>query len=103
MYVSLLHTFLRKNCNYPHEQQKGRNIPCTGLDKPCSFQEFEAPIISRLLAHDGGKVVSPTHQSLLPPLQRLNRFQGHDMAGRILSIKDSNETIGNRTRYLPGC
>ena len=41
--------------------------------------------ISRQSAHEGGKVVSPTHRPLLPPIntpgtnfcQRLNRTQGH--------------------------
>ena len=59
--------------------------------------------ISRQSAHNGGKVVSPTH---LPPLtpgnilgthfcQRLSRPQGQIAAGRI------SDTIGNRTRDLP--
>jgi hypothetical protein len=31
------------------------------------FQEVEAPRISRQSAHEGGKVVSPTHRPSLPP------------------------------------
>ena len=32
--------------------------------------------------------------------QRLSRPQGHSAAGRIMSMKNSSETIGNRTRDL---
>jgi hypothetical protein len=34
---------------------------------------------------------------------RLSRPQGHSAAGRIMSMKDSNTTIGNRTHDLPVC
>jgi hypothetical protein len=64
--------------------------------------------ISRQSAHEGGEVVSPTH---LPPLLtgtipdthfcwRLSQPQGHNAAGRIMSMKNSSGTIGNRTRDL---
>jgi hypothetical protein len=32
---------------------------------------------------------------------RLSRTQGHSATGRIMSLKNSNNTIGNRTRDLP--
>ena len=32
---------------------------------------------------------------------RLSRPQGHSVAGMIMSMKNSNDTIGNRTRDLP--
>jgi len=62
-------------------------------------------------AQDGGKVVSLTHQLPLPPgntpgthfCYRLSRPQGHSATGRIMSLKNSNETIGNRPRDLPVC
>ena len=67
--------------------------------------------ISRQSAHEGGKVVSPTHRRPLPPgntpgthfCYRLSWPQGHSAAGRIMSIKNSNDTIGNRTCDLPAC
>jgi hypothetical protein len=67
--------------------------------------------ISRQLAHERGKVVSLTHQPPLPPgnihgthfYSRLSRPQGHDVAGRIMSMKNSTDTIGNRTRDLLAC
>jgi len=34
---------------------------------------------------------------------RLSQPQGHNVAGRIMSMKNSNDTIGNRTRDLPTC
>jgi hypothetical protein len=43
--------------------------------------------IYRQSAHEGGKVVSPT--------------SGHSATERIISMKNSNDTIGNRTRDLP--
>jgi len=67
--------------------------------------------ISRHSAHEGGKVVSPTHRPHLPPENipgtlfcwRLSQPQGHSAAGRIMSKKNSNDTIGNRTHDLPAC
>jgi len=62
-------------------------------------------------AQDGDKVVSLMHQLPLPPgntpgthfCQRLIRPQGHSATGRIMRLKNSNDTIGNRTRDLPVC
>jgi len=67
--------------------------------------------ISRLSAHEFGKVVRRTHWPPLPPWNipgtyfcgRLSRSQGHSAAGMIISMKNSNDTIGNRTRDLPAC
>ena len=67
--------------------------------------------ISRQSAQEGGKVVSPTHWPPLPPgnnpgtyfCQRLSQPQGRGVAGRIMSKKNFNDTIGNRTRDFPGC
>jgi hypothetical protein len=62
--------------------------------------------ISRQLAH---KVVSPTHRPSLPQesipgthfCYRLSRPQGHNATGRLKSLKNSSDSIGNRTRDLP--
>ena len=67
--------------------------------------------ISRQSAHEGGNVVTPTHRPPLPPgnipgnhfCQRLRQPQGHSAAGRIMSTKNSSDTIGNRTRNLKAC
>jgi len=59
-------------------------------------------------AEDGGKVVSLTHRPPLPSrkyswysfLLKLSRTQGHSAARRFMSLKNSYDTIGNRTRNL---
>ena len=88
-------------------------------DKAVPLQAWSGPEGSRKLrfpdfmttAQDGGKVVSLTHRPPLPPgntpgihfCWRLSRPQGHSAIGRILSLKNSNDTIGNQTRDLPVC
>jgi len=70
------------------------------------FPEGWGSQIRRQSAHEGGKVVSPTHRPPLPPgnipgthfCYRLSQPQCHSAAGRIMSMKDYNDTIGNRTR-----
>ena len=66
--------------------------------------------ISRQSAHEGCKVVSPTYRPLLPQeiflvLISVRRWvtPSHSAAGRIMSMKNYNDTIANRTRDLPAC
>jgi hypothetical protein len=61
--------------------------------------------ISKQSAHKGVKVVRPTHRRLYPQetFLGLNQPEGHSAAGRIMSMKNSNDTIGNRTHELPAC
>jgi hypothetical protein len=66
--------------------------------------------ISRKSAFEGGKDVSRTHRPPLHPgntpgthCYRLIRSQGHSVAGRILSMKNSSDTIRNRTYHLSAC
>ena len=81
--------------------------PCTDRDR---FRNLKSQI-SRQSAHEGGKVVSPKHRPPLPlgnipgthSCYRLSRPQGHSAAGRIMSMKNFNDTIGNRTSDLPTC
>ena len=62
-------------------------------------------------AHECCKFVNHTHRLLLPPgnirdthfCYRLSRPQSHGTAGRIMSMGNSNYTIGNRTREIPEC
>jgi hypothetical protein len=62
-------------------------------------------------AEDGGKFVSLTHRPPLPPgnvpgthfCQRLSRPQCHSATGRIMSMKNANDSIWNRNRDLPIC
>jgi hypothetical protein len=64
------------------------------------------PKISRHSSHEGGKVDSPTHWLPLPAGNIPSIFfcwpPGYSVAGR-MSMKISNDTIGNRARDLPAC
>jgi len=72
-----------------------------GLDRPWSFQEFEVP---RFKDNRHMKVVrlSSLHTGCLCP-------QGNDpcthfcAAGRIMAMKNSSDTVGNRNRDFPAC
>jgi hypothetical protein len=79
--------------------------PVTGLDRPLGFQEVEAP---RFLDNRHMKVVrlSALHTGCLYPpgnipgthfCWRLSQPQGRSAARRIMSMKNSNVTIRNRT------
>jgi hypothetical protein len=65
--------------------------------------------ISRQSAQEGGKVVSPTNRPPLPPRKYswnsflLEAESTHSATERIMSRKNSNDTIGNRTRDVPVC
>jgi hypothetical protein len=56
---------------------------------------------SRQSSHEGGKIVSPTHRSPLPPDTLLFYSQDPSAAGRIMSMKNANAVIGNRIHDLP--
>jgi hypothetical protein len=83
----------------------------TGPGRPRGFQEVEAPKfqdnlqmkVVRLSALLTGRLYSPGNNPATHFCQRLSRPQGHSAAGRIMSMKNSNDTIGNRTRYLSAC
>ena len=68
---------------------------CRGPEQTLSFPGGLVSQISRQSAHEGSKVVSPTHQPPLPAaifltrisVKNLSRPQGHSMAGRIMSMK----------------
>jgi hypothetical protein len=60
--------------------------------------------ISRQSAHEGGKVVSPTHRLPLPHRKNtLYLFLLEAATDRIMSMKIFNKKIGNRTRDLTTC
>jgi hypothetical protein len=89
-------------------RQKSNPITC--LDRPLGVQEVKAP---KFLDNQHMKVV---RLSALPPAAftpgnipgthfcyRMSRPQGHSATETIMSMKNSNDTIGNRTRDLPAC
>jgi len=57
----------------------------------------------RLSALRTGRLYTPGNIPGTHFCWRLSRPQGHIAAGRFMSIKNSNDTIGNRTRVLPAC
>jgi len=110
----------------PSLQERNRNITLRNLEtggkgkgKSVPLQAWSCPGGSRKLrfpdyvttAQDGANFVSNTHRSLLPPGNapgthfswRLSRPQGHSAIGRIMSMKNSNDTIWDRTSDLPIC
>ena len=78
---------------------------------PEGSRSLKLPDFKTILAHECGKIVSPMHRPPLPPgnisgthfCSRLSQPQGHSVAGRDMSMKNSSDTIGNRTRHLPAC
>ena len=89
------------------------------ISKPVPLQAWSGPEGSRKLrfphfmttAQECGKVVSLTHRPHLPPgnspgdhfCYRLSQPQGRSAIGRIMSMKNSNGTIWNRTSDLTIC
>jgi len=80
--------------------------PYTGLDKSLGGWEVEASTLSRQLALESGKFLSPKH---LPPLPwysfllEADSPSSHGTAGMFKSMKNSSDTIGNRNLDLPAC
>ena len=67
--------------------------------------ETEAPRVSRRSANECGEVFSPTHWPPIPTsitprthfCQKLSGPQGHNAAGRLKTMKNRNDPIGNWT------
>jgi hypothetical protein len=88
-----------------------KSNPCAGLESPWEFQEAEAPRFQyyphmkmlRLSALHTGRIYPPGNIPGTHFCWRLSQPQGHSAAGRIMSMKISNDSIGNRNRDLPAC
>jgi hypothetical protein len=59
--------------------------------------------VVRLSALRTGRLYAPINIPGTHFCYRLSQPQGHSAAGRIMSMKNSNDTPGNRTRELPTC
>jgi hypothetical protein len=59
--------------------------------------------VVRLSALGTGRVYPPGNIPGTHFCYRLSRPQGHSATERIMSMKNTNYTIGNRTRDLPAC
>jgi hypothetical protein len=89
---------------------KGKAVPLQACSGPEGSRKLRFPDYMTT-AQDGGKVVSPTQRPPLSPgnapgthfCYRLSRPQGHSAIGRIMSMKNSNDTIWNPTSDLPIC
>jgi len=78
--------------------------PIAGLDRPVVIQRLRLPAFCK----EGIQPYAPTAfiPGNIPDTHfcwRLSRLRSHSAAGRIMSMKNSNDTIGNRTRKLPAC
>jgi len=82
-----------------------------GLDKPRGFEEVEAlrfqnsqhMKVVRLSALCTGRLYPPGNIPGTHFCQGRSQPRGHSLAGSIMSMKNSIDTIGNRTRDLPAC
>jgi len=85
--------------------------PITDLERPYEFQEVEVPIFQgnrhmkmvRLSALRTGRLYSPGNIPATHFYKRLSQPQSHNAVGRIMSMKNSNDILGNRTCDLPAC
>jgi hypothetical protein len=60
-------------------------------------------MVVRLSALRTGRLYRQEILLVLISVKRLSRPLGHSATGKIMSLKNSNDTIGNRTRDLPVC
>ena len=83
----------------------------TDLNRPLGFQQVEAPKfqynrhlkVVMLSALRTGRLYDPVNIPSTHFCQKLSQPQGHGAAGRIMSMKKSIDTTGNRTRDIPAC
>jgi len=88
----------------------GKAAPLQACSGPECSRNFRFPDYMTT-AQDGGKAVSLTYRPPLPPgnaagthiCYRLSRPEGRSAIGRIMSMKNSNDTIWDRTSDLPIC
>jgi hypothetical protein len=67
------------------------------------FEDNRHMKVVRLSVLHIGRLYPPGN---IPGTHFFNRLccrQGHNAAGRIMTMKNSNDTIGNRTHELPAC
>jgi hypothetical protein len=100
-------------CSVPVMKWRYKSYSCsfTDLDRPWGLQKFEAvrfldnqhTEVARLSVLSTGRLYPAENISRTHFCWRLSRLQGHSAAGKIMSMKYCNNTIGNRTRDIPAC
>ena len=109
-YSTFVELYKNYDCNISFSRwysSKGKAVPLQVWSGPEGSRKLRFPDFMTT-AHDGGKVDSLTHRPPLPLenvpgthfCYRLSRPQGHSVTGRIMSLKNSNDSNGNRTRDL---
>jgi len=111
--IALLRTrqFKEGHMTFPKLILSRNSNPITGLDRPWGFQKVEASRfqdnrhmnVVRLSVLFTGRPYPPGNIPGTHFCWRVNQPQGHSAAGRIMSVKNSNGIIGNRTRDHPAC
>jgi hypothetical protein len=90
---------------------RGKAVPVQAYYRPRGFKKVEASRLTRQSAHESVKGVSPIHWMPLPPQEIFLVLisvggcvdQGQSASRWIMSMKNSIDTIGNQTHYLPAC
>jgi hypothetical protein len=93
----------------PERNKAKQKQPCTGLDRPWGFPEFQAPgfldnqhmKVVRLLALCTGHLYPPRDSHSTRFCYGLSAPQGHNAVRRIKSMKKSSDTIRNWTHDIP--
>jgi hypothetical protein len=75
---------------------------CRRLRLP-EFMDSRNKKVARLSVLRTGRLYPPGNIAGTHFCYKLNRPQGHSAAGRVMSIKNSSYTVGNRTCDLPTC
>jgi len=102
-------SFSWKGCIYS-TKGKGKAVPWQAWSSPECSRKLRIPDFMTT-ARDGGKVYSLTHWLPLPPgnapdthfCWRLCRPETHSVIGRVMSMKNSNDTSRDRTSDLSIC
>ena len=94
---------------YTNGKRKGKAVPLQARKGPEGSKRF--PDFMTTAQDDSGKVVIFKPRPPLPPgnapgthfFYRVSQPQGHSAIGRIMSVKNSNDTSCDRTSNLPIC